>query len=108
MAKLRAMRRVVRLAAWMIVPALVVMLNAAPNGDATRLLRTPTVSATQIAFAYANNIWVENWPKDVIAGKDPQLERAVEEALKLLKAQPPNRLTTEPAPPEWGTRRSRS
>ncbi len=58
MAKLRAMRRVVRLAAWMIVPAMVVMLDAAPNGDATRLLRTPTVSATQIAFAYANNIWV--------------------------------------------------
>ena len=28
-----------------------------PNGP-TRLLRTPTVSATQIAFAYANNIWV--------------------------------------------------
>ena len=28
------------------------------NGGATRLLRTPTVSATQIAFAYANNIWV--------------------------------------------------
>ena len=26
------------------------------NGQ-TRLLRTPTVSATQIAFAYANNIW---------------------------------------------------
>src|ERR1700680_575964 len=24
----------------------------------TRLLRTPTVSATQIAFAYAQNIWV--------------------------------------------------
>jgi len=23
----------------------------------TRLLRTPTISATQIAFAYANNIW---------------------------------------------------
>ena len=30
-------------------------LAAAPEG--TRLLRTPTVSATQIAFAYANNIW---------------------------------------------------
>ena len=29
-----------------------------PNGEATRLLRSPTVSATQIAFAYANNIWV--------------------------------------------------
>src|SRR6476660_4949110 len=26
-----------------------------PSG--TRLLRSPTVSATQIAFAYANNIW---------------------------------------------------
>jgi len=31
-------------------------LSAAPAP--TRLLRTPTVSATQIAFAYANNIWV--------------------------------------------------
>jgi tricorn protease len=28
------------------------------NGDETRLLRSPTVSATQIAFAYANNVWV--------------------------------------------------
>ena len=53
----------------------------------------------------APDIDVENWPKDVIAGKDLQLERAVEEALKLLKAQPPNRLTSEPAPPEWGKRR---
>ena len=31
-------------------------LGAAPEG--TRLLRSPTVSATQIAFAYANNIWI--------------------------------------------------
>src|SRR5881397_2344985 len=30
---------------------------AQPSGG-TRLLRTPTVSATQIAFAYAQNIWV--------------------------------------------------
>src|SRR5258708_5827915 len=29
----------------------------AANGPATRLLRSPSVSATQIAFAYANNIW---------------------------------------------------
>src|SRR5437868_15503991 len=28
------------------------------HGDQTRLLRSPTVSATQIAFAYANNIWI--------------------------------------------------
>src|SRR5260221_3493998 len=29
----------------------------AANGDVTKLLRMPTVSATQIGFAYANNIW---------------------------------------------------
>src|SRR4029079_7029582 len=27
------------------------------NGGPTKLLRMPTVSATQIGFAYANNIW---------------------------------------------------
>jgi dipeptidyl aminopeptidase/acylaminoacyl peptidase len=27
------------------------------NGDQTRLLRSPTISASHIAFAYANNIW---------------------------------------------------
>src|SRR5258708_9069408 len=29
----------------------------AANGGPTKLLRMPTVSATQIGFAYANNIW---------------------------------------------------
>ncbi len=52
----------------------------------------------------APDIDVENWPKDVIAGRDPQLERAVDEALRLLKEQPVNRMTTEPAPPSWGKR----
>ena len=33
-------------------------IRAVVNGDTTRLLRSPTVSATQIAFAYANNIWM--------------------------------------------------
>jgi tricorn protease len=51
------------------------------------------------------DIDVENWPKDVIAGKDPQLERAVEEAMKMLKANPPQRMTTEPPPPTWGQRK---
>jgi tricorn protease len=51
------------------------------------------------------DIDVENWPKEVIAGKDPQLERAVEEALKLLKANPVKRMTTEPPPPTWGRRK---
>ena len=51
------------------------------------------------------DIDVENWPKDVVAGKDPQLERAVEEALRLLKAKPVDRAAKEPPPPTWGVRK---
>ena len=51
------------------------------------------------------DIDVENWPKDVIAGHDPQLERAVQEALRMLKEKPVNRMTTEPPPPTWGKRK---
>ena len=51
------------------------------------------------------DIDVENWPKDVIAGKDPQLERAVDEALRLLKAKPVDRSSKEPPPPTWGVRK---
>jgi tricorn protease len=50
------------------------------------------------------DIDVENWPKDVIAGHDPQLERAVAEAMKMLQAHPVQRLTKEPPPPTWGKR----
>jgi tricorn protease len=50
------------------------------------------------------DIDVENWPKDVIAGHDPQLEKAVEEALRLLKEKPVERFTHEPPPPTWGQR----
>ncbi len=53
----------------------------------------------------APDIDVENWPKDVIAGHDMQLERAVDEAMKMLKANPPTRLTHEPPPPTWGKRK---
>jgi tricorn protease len=51
------------------------------------------------------DIDVENTPKEVIAGKDPQLERAVQEAMRLLKINPVNRMTTEPPPPTWGKRK---
>jgi tricorn protease len=54
----------------------------------------------------APDIDVENWPKDVIAGKDPQLERAVQEAMRLLKEHPVERLPKEPPPPVWGKRPS--
>jgi tricorn protease len=50
------------------------------------------------------DIDVENWPQDVIAGHDAQLERSVAEAMRLLKEQPVNRLLKEPAPPTWGKR----
>jgi len=48
---------------------------------------------------------VENWPKDVVAGHDPQLERAVQEALRMLKEKPVNRMVNEPPPPTWGARK---
>jgi tricorn protease len=48
---------------------------------------------------------VENWPKDVIAGHDPQLERAVQEALRMMKEHPVERLDHEPPPPTWGQRK---
>ena len=53
----------------------------------------------------APDVDVENWPKDVIAGHDPQLERAVQEAMRMLKEKPVSRLSTEPAPPTWGARK---
>jgi tricorn protease len=53
----------------------------------------------------APDVDVENWPKDVIAGRDPQLERAVREALRMLKEHPVDRATKEPPPPTWGKRK---
>ncbi len=50
------------------------------------------------------DIDVENWPKDVAAGHDMQLERAVAEAMKQLAAKPVMRATQEPPSPTWGKR----
>jgi len=52
----------------------------------------------------APDIDIENWPKEVIAGRDPQLERAVQEAMRMLKERPVERLPREPPPPTWGKR----
>ena len=41
---------------------------------------------------------VDMWPKDVIAGKDPQLEKAIELALEALKKQPKKELKRPPYP----------
>jgi tricorn protease len=54
----------------------------------------------------APDIDVENWPREVIAGHDPQIERAVQEAMRLLKERPLDRADKEPAPPTWGKRRA--
>jgi tricorn protease len=50
------------------------------------------------------DIDVENWPKDVIAGRDPQLERAITEAIRMLKERPVDRAVKEPPAPTWGRR----
>jgi tricorn protease len=55
----------------------------------------------------APDIEVENWPKDAIAGHDAQLERAVQEALRMLQEKPVNRLSKEPPPPTWGERKQK-
>jgi tricorn protease len=52
----------------------------------------------------APDIDIENWPKDVVAGHDPQLERAVQEAMRLLRERPVDRSAKEPSPPTWGKR----
>ena len=56
----RSVRLMLRSLPWFAIPVFVAVLAAAPppDGQQTRMLRSPTVSATQIAFAYANNIWV--------------------------------------------------
>ncbi len=51
----------------------------------------------------APDIEVEQWPAEVIAGGDPQLEAAVAECLRLLEENPPVR-RERPAPAnrtEW-------
>jgi tricorn protease len=52
------------------------------------------------------DIEVQNTPAAVIAGHDPQLERAVEEALKLLQGHPVPRVE-RPAPPDRVSRSAR-
>ena len=49
------------------------------------------------------DIEVENFPREVIGGRDPQLERAVQEALRLLAANPV-RPMKEPVGSPWGKR----
>jgi len=46
----------------------------------------------------APDVEVEQWPKDVIAGKDPQLEKAIEIILQQLKQNPPMEVVRPPYP----------
>ncbi len=50
------------------------------------------------------DIEVENDPRSVIAGRDPQLERGVQEVLKLIREHP-RKLPGRPAPPDKAPRR---
>jgi len=74
------------------------------------------ITAPGLAFYDSNGRWsvenegiapdieVENTASDVIAGRDPQLERAVKEALKLLEQNPVKR-TPRPPPIERATKK---
>jgi tricorn protease len=53
---LRAMRHT--LLASLLVLSLAGSIGLRAIGTPTRLLRTPSISATHVAFAYANNIWI--------------------------------------------------
>ena len=44
------------------------------------------------------DIEVEQWPADVIAGRDPQLEKAIEVIMEKLKKNPPVKLKRPPYP----------
>lgn len=44
------------------------------------------------------DIEVEQWPADLIAGRDPQLEKAIEVVLEMLEANPPEKPTRPPFP----------
>ncbi len=44
------------------------------------------------------DIEVEQWPADVIAGRDPQLEKAIEVVLEELRQHPPQKLERPPYP----------
>jgi tricorn protease len=70
-----------------------------------------TVNVPEFGFASTDGRWiieghgvdpdieVENDPRSVIAGRDPQLERGVQEVLKLMQ-QHPRQLPKRPAPPD--------
>jgi len=44
------------------------------------------------------DVEVEQWPAEVIAGHDPQLEKAIEVALAELEANPPHQFVKPPYP----------
>ncbi len=48
----------------------------------------------------APDIEIEQWPKEVIQGRDPQLDKAIEVILKELKKNPPK----EPLRPDYPVR----
>jgi hypothetical protein len=78
---------------WKVATVVAVLCSAinALAAEPRLLLHKPTVSASQIAFEYAAELWiveVELDPKEVRAGKDPQLAKAIEIVLGELAKHP--------------------
>ena len=67
------------------------------------------VTAPNLAFYDAKGFGIENvgtppdveveqWPADVMKGRDPQLEKAIEIVMEQLKANPPKKMDTPSHP----------
>ena|SRR5450755_3955704 len=89
--------------------ALAAPATAVPDGPDihdTRLLSEPTVSADRVAFIYAGDLWVagldghnvKRLTADVIAGRDPQLEKEISVVMDELAKNPPKTPKRPPYP----------
>jgi tricorn protease len=74
------------------------------------------VTAPNVAFYDENGFGIENvgtppdieveqWPADVIKGRDPQLDKAIQVALEELKKNPPKKIK-DPVFPDFGKKRT--
>lgn len=76
------------------------------NTKDTRMLAQPAISANNIAFIYAEDLWIANTdgsqPRRLTVDEgiesDPQLEKAIEVALKELAKNPPEEPVRPPYP----------
>ena len=75
---------------------LILGLSQAADAQGARMLRDPDVGPNHIVFVHANDLWLTG--RD---GGDPQLEAAVQEALRLLETEAVTLMAEPAAPIRW-------